>query len=268
MVDEVREYYDSMAEVEWDKLNNPYSTIEFRSTLYLIDKYFPKEGSILDIGSGPGRYSLELIKRGFDTHLLDISIKELEIAKTKIEEAGLKAGNYYCRSALELEIFEDETYDGILIMGPLYHLHHREDRLRVIKDVYRILKKGGIALFSYINTWGCLRAGVSEFPEVFEDLEHFERYIKGDLKFSPEESFTATYFTTPKLAMNEIEDGGFNIISYAGAEGFLSGMGKQLSDLSISLPGIYDNFVQKAVEYCELPQYRDATEHVHFIVKK
>lgn len=66
-------------------------------------------------------------------------------------------------------------------MGPLYHLHDEMDRLKVLRDTYRILKKDGIALISYINTWGCLKAAVSEFPEVFKDAEHFQRYLNGDL---------------------------------------------------------------------------------------
>lgn len=268
MADDVREYYDNAAEVEWSRLGNAYSKIEFKSTVHLIDKYFPKDGYILDIGSGPGRYSLELLKRGYKVSLLDISKNELDIAKRKISEAGLKAEDYYCKSALELETFEDESFDGVLVMGPLYHLHSEEDRIKVLKHGYRILKKEGIALISYINTWGCIKAGISEFPEPFKDVEYFERYIKGDLKFSPEESFTTTYFTSPPLALDEVKRAGFDIISYAGAESFLSGMRVQMSNLFTYMPDVYSNFLQKAVEFCELPQYREATEHLHIIVKK
>lgn len=268
MIDEVKEYYDKAAETEWNRLNNPYSAVEFNSTLYLINKYFSETGSILDAGSGPGRYSLELLKKGYKVSLLDISKNELNIAERKISESGLKAENYYCISALELESFKDESYDGILVMGPLYHLHNEEDRLKVLREVYRILKKDGRALISYINTWGCIKAGASEFPQSFMDIEHFERYIKGDLKFSPEESFTATYFTSPTIALSEVEKAGFNIISYAGAESFLSGMRMQMMNLFTYMPEVYKNYLEKAVEYCELPQYRDATEHLHIIVRK
>ncbi len=268
MISEVRKYYDENAEFEWQRLNNPYSRVEFCSTLHLIEKYFPKSGEIIDIGSGPGRYSLELLKRGYEVSLLDLSKNELDIAKRKIEEANLTAENYYCKSALELEFLADESFDGLLLMGPLYHLHSTEERSKVLSDSYRILKKNGVALISYINTWGVLKASVGEFPDSFKDIEHFDRYRDGDLKFSPEESFTSTYFTTPPLALDEIRKAGFEIVSYAGAESFLSGLSIQMKNLYLYMPEVYENYLKKAVEFCELPQYRDTTEHLHVIVKK
>lgn len=268
MTNEVREYYDKAAEAEWSRLNNPYSRIEYSSTVYLIEKYFPKIGHIIDIGSGPGRYSLELLKRRYRVSLLDISNNELEIAKRKIEESNLRAENYYCKSALELDFLPDEAFDGVLVMGPLYHIHCPQNRQKVLQDAYRILKKNGVALVSYINTWGALKASVSEFPESFQNIDHFQRYIEGDLKFSAEESFTVTYFTTPPLALEEIKQSGLKIMSYAGAESFLSGLGTQVNNLYRYMPDVYENYLKIAPEYCELPQYRDATEHLHVIVKK
>lgn len=265
---EVKEYYDKAAETEWNRLNNPYTKVEYSSTVYLIEKYFPKKGKIIDIGSGPGRYSLELLKQGYKVSLLDISKNELDIAKRKIEEANLKAENYYCKSALELDFLPDEEFDAVLVMGPLYHIHEPENRNKVLKDTYRILKTGGMALISYINTWGAIKASVSEFPQSFEDIQHFDRYIKGNLKFSAEESFTVTYFTTPPQALEEVKQVGFNVVSYAGAESFLSGLNTQLNNLYKYMPNVYKNYLEIAPNYCELPQYRDATEHLHIIVKK
>lgn len=268
MTENVRDYYDKNAELEWNRLNNPYSRVEYESTLYLIDKYFPKSGHIIDIGSGPGRYSLELLKKEYEVSLLDISKNELDIARSKIEEANLAAQAYYCKSALELEGIEDESFDGVLVMGPLYHLHNLKQRQKVLKDTYRILKSKGRALISYINTWGVLRASTSEFPESFNDIEYFKGYIEGNLKFSQEESFTETYFTTPPLAMKEICGCGFKVVTYAGAESFLSGLNIQMKNLYNDMPDVYENYLKIAPEYCELPQYRDATEHLHFIVEK
>ena len=267
-MDDVKRYYDETAEKEWNRLNNPYSSIEFNSTMYLIDKYFPKTGHVLDVGAGPGRYSLELLRKGYQVSLLDISKNELVIAKIKIQEQGYTAESYHCKSALELDFFEDESFDSILIMGPLYHLHSEEDRHKVLTESKRILKKGGTALISYINTWGVLKASVREFPDSFEEIQYFDKYIEGDLKFTSGESFTDVYFTIPKIAIQEVEKSGFDIISYAGAESFLSGLNMQMVNLYTYMPKVYENYLAKASEYCELPQYRDATEHLHIIAKR
>lgn len=268
MTDHVKNYYNENAEFEWNRLNNPYSKVEFETTKYLLKKYLPKEGLVLDIGSGPGRYSLELLKLNYQVSLLDLSKKELAIAKEKITDAGFQADAYYCRSAIDLDSFESNSFDAILLMGPLYHIHKEADRSTVLKHVYRILKPGGIVLISYINTWGVLKAAVSEFPESFADKDHFEEYINGDLKFSHENSFTTTFFTTPPLALAEVEKSDLNIISYAGAESYLAGLNMQLTSLYKEDKQLHNIFVSNACEYCEMPQYRDATEHLHIIARK
>ncbi|MGL5351887.1 MAG: class I SAM-dependent methyltransferase [Clostridium sp.] len=267
-MDKVKEYYDGNAEREWERLNNHYSIIEFKSTLYLIDKYFSKSGKVIDIGSGPGRYSIELLKRGYEVDLLDLSQNELNIAKSEIEKLGLAANNYHCKSALDLESFENESFDNILVMGPMYHLHSKDDRQKVLTEVNRVLKKDGVAIIAFINTWGALKAAVTEFPLEFIDEEKFEKYLDGDLCFSERESFTKTYFTTSDKAIKEVEEAGFKVISYAGAEGFLSGIFSDLKNLASENPEVYEKFINAAAKSCELKQYRDATEHVNIIVKK
>ena len=74
--------------------------------------------------------------------------------------------------------------------------------------------------------------------------------------------------STPLSALEEVKSAGFEVISYAGMEGFLSGLQIRVNQLVKEDRNIYDNFVKVAVETCELPQYRDATEHMHIVVKK
>lgn len=267
-MEKVKKYYDEQAEREWQRLDNAYSVVEYKSTLYLINKYFPRGGKVLDIGSGPGRYSLALLDKGYEVSLLDLSQNELNIAKEKITRAGHTANGYYCQSALELESFADESFDALLVMGPMYHLHDEVDRAKVLRETRRILKTGGTAIVSYINTWGALKASLREFPDSFVDAEHIDHYIQGGLKFSAEESFTETFFATPPMALEEAKKAGYEVVSYAGAEGFTAGLNMQLMNLAIYMPEVYENYIQKSSEYCELPQYRDATEHLNIIVRK
>ena len=76
------------------------------------------------------------------------------------------------------------------------------------------------------------------------------------------------YFTTSEKALKEVEEAGFKIVSYAGAEGFLSGISTDIKKLANGNKEIYENFINAAVETCELKQYRDATEHINIIVRR
>ena len=266
--DVVREYYDSAAEKELMRLTKPYTNIEFQTTMYLIEKYFNKECELLDIGSGPGRYSLPLLEKGHKVSLLDLSQNELDIAKRRITENGLVAEGYYCQSATDLSVFADNTFDGVLIMGPMYHLHGEENRLQVLKEVKRILKPKGRALVAYINIWGVLKASLYECPGAFNEEASFYQYEQESLELSEEVAFTKAYFTTPPAALKEIEKSGLNLVSYGGAESFMAGLIIETNNLATYMPDTYKAYVKKACEFCELPQYRDATEHMHIIVEK
>src|ERR1700742_4964515 len=69
----VKTFYNYNAAVEQGRLDLPLCRIGFASTLRLIDKYFPKQGCVCDIGGGPGRYVIEMIRRGYANTLVDLS---------------------------------------------------------------------------------------------------------------------------------------------------------------------------------------------------
>ncbi|WP_410769364.1 class I SAM-dependent methyltransferase [Fontibacillus sp. BL9] len=263
----VKSYYDNHAEQEWNRLNNPYSTVEWLSTLRLMDRYLPDSGHICDIGSGPGRYSIELLQQGYQVTLFDLSAQELVLAESRITELGLQAEAYICEDARNLRVLESETYDGVLVLGPLYHVPDAQDRHGIIAHASRVLKPGGTAIFSYINSWGCLKAGVTEFSDSYRDAENIYKYLQ-EQQLDENEGFTECYFTIPGIALEEVKQGGFDIISYAGAESFLAGMSAEVTRLFHEDRQVYDHLVQAASETSEAPQYREATEHLLIIARK
>ncbi|HJV17275.1 MAG TPA: class I SAM-dependent methyltransferase [Bacillales bacterium] len=87
-----------------------------------MDEFIKGENlQILDIGGGPGRYAIYLAEKGHEVTLLDLSNKNIEVAKRKSFERGINLEDYIHGNALELDKFEQQ-YDVILLMGPLYHL--------------------------------------------------------------------------------------------------------------------------------------------------
>jgi 2-polyprenyl-3-methyl-5-hydroxy-6-metoxy-1,4-benzoquinol methylase len=108
--------------------------LEFEATKMLINKYFPRKGLVCDIGSGPGRYAIELIKSGYKVTLIDVSKKSLELAKNMISKSGLKAEEYLCLDAINLASLNSNHYDAVLLLGPLYHITKKADRIKVLED--------------------------------------------------------------------------------------------------------------------------------------
>ena len=74
----VKNYYDSDVLMEWNRLEeHPY---EFELTVRMMNRYIKPGDSILDIGGGPGRYSLYFAGRGCDVTLLDLSSSNVNFA--------------------------------------------------------------------------------------------------------------------------------------------------------------------------------------------
>ena len=86
--------------------------------------------------------------------------------------------------------------------------------------------------------------------------------------FSQEESFTETYFTVPEKAISEVNEVGFNILSRAGAESFLSGQAFYMTKYYLEDKEIYFNLLKVATEKCEDERFRDSTEHLIIVAKK
>ncbi len=269
MSEHVRNFYDSAQEREWERLETGLARIEFASTLRLIEKYFPASGAVCDIGSGPGRYSIELAKRGYQVTLLDLSGRLLEKAELAFASEGTGAKRFVQGDARDLNLFEDESFDAALLLGPLYHLIERCDRSEALSEMIRILKPGGRAIVAFLNSWGLLRSGIVGFPARFRNPA-FLRSMLGEKTFEDHErsGFTESHWSNPEIAAKEIHDAGLRIVSYAGVEGFVGGMAPLLESLRTNEPEAYENVLEFAAETSELGQFRDATNHVHFVVEK
>lgn len=77
--------------------------------------------------------------------LADKNVEEFRKKITGSSNIDLRQGN-----ALDLSCFEDESFDVVLLFGPLYHLHDASDRNTVIREAKRVLKKDGTLFVAYL----------------------------------------------------------------------------------------------------------------------
>ena len=74
---------------EWDRFDTPGGKLEFELTMAIITSHLPKKAELLDLGGGPGRYTIELAKLGHSLHLAELTQRNLDTAKKKIAEYGI-----------------------------------------------------------------------------------------------------------------------------------------------------------------------------------
>ncbi|UCF09596.1 MAG: class I SAM-dependent methyltransferase [Candidatus Bipolaricaulota bacterium] len=265
--DVVRQYYDEQVPVEWARLERPYRRFELETTLHLIGRYFPPTGRVIDIGGGPGRYTVELLRRGYETTLVDLSPDAVGFARAKLDELGLCAQGIHCADACDLSLFPDDAFDAALFMGPLYHIVDRERRQRALRELRRLLAPGGVAIAATLNPWGILRSGLTEFPEQYRRLDAVDVLLETYVQTGPQVAFTEAVFLTPPDALREVEAAGFEVISRAGAEAFASGALDASKRIAEQIPEAYPTVLSLVARTCEMPAFRDSTEHQHFVLR-
>jgi SAM-dependent methyltransferase len=155
----VRDHYDQCPELEFNRIvNRP----EFLLTCRMLDRYIKPGDTVLDIGGGPGRYSLYLKEKGCDVTLFDLSPENVKHAKG----LSIKAIE---GDAREADKHTDGPFDHVLLMGPLYHLLEEADRVKAVEAALNLLKPGGLLFAAFISMGGGLVFGLRELPEAIID---------------------------------------------------------------------------------------------------
>ena len=106
--------------------------VEFITNVRYIERYLKPGSTILDIGAGTGAYSIYFSRRDYEVTALEPAHRNLNAFRAALapdDTLTLLEGN-----GLDLSRFPDESFDAVLVLGPLYHLHSREDQLKCIQQ--------------------------------------------------------------------------------------------------------------------------------------
>ncbi len=132
--------------IEANRLELDIFKLEGIRTKEIIERYIEKPGlEVLDIGGGAGFYSFWLQEKGHNVTLIDLSSENIELVRRYSEATGRKLKKFETGDAVDLN-FSNEQFDLVLLLGPLYHLTDRFERIKALKEAGRVLKPGGVLI--------------------------------------------------------------------------------------------------------------------------
>ena len=214
--DDVLAHYEDRYNEDERLKKDPLGRLELLRTRLILDRYLPPPpASLLDVGGGPGIYSTVLADDGYDVELIDIVPRHIREAT----ERGVRA---QLGDARELPS-APSTQDAVLLLGPLYHLQEREDRIQALREAVRVGRVGapvfGAAISRYASAIDGLDSGYWDDPNfaeiVLQDLEHGQHQNPtGDPQY-----FTTAYFHRPDDLRREFKKAGLRDVSVLAVEG-------------------------------------------------
>lgn len=233
--------------------------LEYHMTMAYIHRFLKDKAKVLEIGAGTGRYSIALAKEGYD--VTAVELVESNLAVLKENSKNIEHIQSYQGDATDLSRFAEESFDLVLVLGPMYHLYEPEEVEKAIDEAIRVAKPGGVLLFAFL----------SMFAIMYGD------YLRGNWVEGQKKNFTDEYkikhfkeqlFTGYDVVEFEQLFQGKQVewISTAGLDGMLEPMEKR-PDFLITDED-FEAFAAWYLHFAEKRELLGNTNHLLYICRK
>jgi len=246
------------------RLRSQAAQVEFLTTVRCIEKYLKPGARILDVGAGTGVYSFYFAQQGYHVDALELADKNVRVFGEKLAnwpkqasilgkmELTLRQGN-----AMDLSAYEDDSYDIVLLFGPLYHLHKQEDRLQCIAEAKRVCKSDGVIFFAFINN----------DMVILTELDFDPNWLSG--KTYDHDSFKVVdfpfVFLTVEQCRQTLKEAGIRTLHEVASDGVSELMADRINSLSEEE---YQQYLRYHFYCCEKPEMLGHSNHLLFVGRK
>ena len=176
----------------------------------------PAPARVIDVGGATGVYAGPLAAAGYDVTVVDPVPSHVEAAR-KLPGVTAVVGD--ARSLPQ----DDAGADAVVLLGPLYHLPHRDDRMRAWREAVRVTRPGGVVAGAVISRFASLCDG---FAKGFLAVPGFADIVRRALadgvhRNEPgnERWFTSAYFHHPDEPATEAIEAGLTGVRTVAVEG-------------------------------------------------
>ncbi len=269
-----RSFYNNWGANEWNRLESSFENrINYRIHRTILGEQVKPGDRVLEVGAGPGRFTLELARAGAEVTVCDLSDVQLEINQRKVAEAGLEGHvtGWHQADIVDLSRFPSAGFDVVVCVGSV--LSCVLDRIpEALDELVRLVRPGGTVIISVTSRYGYLRAGLNAIlPMVAAggQLAAIDQAVRtGDItNVQADHELLTTHFFTWDELRGHLTSRGCEVV-VASASNFLSADTPMLDESLLADPEVMEAFTRWELDACRAPGNIDGGTHMIVAARK
>ncbi|HST18859.1 MAG TPA: class I SAM-dependent methyltransferase [Gaiellaceae bacterium] len=154
-------FFDDYGEREWERFVDGRTPATSLAThVHYLRRFVNAGDRVLDVGCGPGRFTIELASLGARVVAADVSPGQIELHRGHVAAAGAESSveSRHVVDVLQLGCFADDSFDAVVCYGGVlsYVLERAPEALR---ELVRVTRPGGHVLVSVMSLVGATVSG-------------------------------------------------------------------------------------------------------------
>lgn len=180
----MRDYYDEFSHAEWERLEKDVAgRVSLEVHRRFLARFINPRDRVLEIGAGPGRFTLELINLGARVAVTDFSPVQLELNRARLD-GSTSIESWEILDVCDTSKYADGEFDAVVAYGgPLSYAFEHVDE--AMTGLFRIVRPGGVvvaSVMSLLGTWRHLLEDTIVVAETFGDDANDAILRTGDLR--------------------------------------------------------------------------------------
>jgi ubiquinone/menaquinone biosynthesis C-methylase UbiE len=178
----IEKHFNEAGLNEWERLvKSPRGLVSLYIHTHYLREYIKSGANVLEVGPGPGRFTIELAKLGARISIVDLSAEQLRLNEQKVEEAGFEHAVVWRKKMdiIDLSELQDSTFDATVCYGgPLSYVFDHADK--VMEEMLRVTKPGGFVFLGVMSSLGSWQLFIEDVFDLIEEhgLERIQRLFE------------------------------------------------------------------------------------------